>query len=65
MLKPVNVFIGKGLYVHLQEEEHKPKSQKKIPEKVLKEVFEPNVQEDDPLSVLTALIGQVPNKCRF
>lgn len=41
-----------------QEEERKPKIQKKVKEEV-KEVCEPKLQEDDPLSVLTAIIAQV------
>ncbi|KAI3367183.1 hypothetical protein L3Q82_008235 [Scortum barcoo] len=43
------------------EEERKPKTQKKVKEED-KEVCEPKVQEDDPLSVLTAVIAQEPSK---
>lgn len=41
-----------------QEEDVKPKTQKKVKE-LEKEVHEPKLQEDDPLSVLTAIIAQV------
>lgn len=41
-----------------QEEERKPKTQNKV-KKEVKEVCEPKLQEDDPLSVLTAIIAQV------
>ncbi|XP_065822433.1 ubiquitin carboxyl-terminal hydrolase 40 isoform X2 [Labrus bergylta] len=44
-----------------QEEECKPKTQMKVKEKV-KEACEPKLQEDDPLSVLTAIIAQEPSK---
>ncbi|XP_034531244.1 ubiquitin carboxyl-terminal hydrolase 40 isoform X2 [Notolabrus celidotus] len=43
------------------EDECKPKTQKKAKEKV-KEACEPKLQEDDPLSVLTAIIAQEPSK---
>lgn len=43
---------------HCQEEDCKPKTQKKVKEEVIK-VCEPKLQADDPLSVLTALIAQV------
>ncbi|XP_041669120.1 ubiquitin carboxyl-terminal hydrolase 40 [Cheilinus undulatus] len=43
------------------EEECKPKTQKKAKEKV-REACEPKLQEDDPLSVLTAIIAQEPSK---
>ncbi|XP_028251645.1 ubiquitin carboxyl-terminal hydrolase 40 isoform X2 [Parambassis ranga] len=43
------------------EEDVKPKTQKKVKE-VEKEVYEPKLQEDDPLSVLTAIIAQEPSK---
>ncbi|XP_041809332.1 ubiquitin carboxyl-terminal hydrolase 40 isoform X1 [Chelmon rostratus] len=45
-----------------QEEECKPKTQKKVKEEVKKEASEPKLQEDDPLSVLTAIIAQEPSK---
>lgn len=41
-----------------QEEDCKPKTQRKVKEEA-KEVCEPKLQEDDPLSVLTAIIAQV------
>ncbi|XP_019110038.2 ubiquitin carboxyl-terminal hydrolase 40 isoform X1 [Larimichthys crocea] len=44
------------------EEECKPKTQKKVKEDVKKEACEPKLQEDDPLSVLTAIISQEPLK---
>ncbi|XP_051242887.1 ubiquitin carboxyl-terminal hydrolase 40 isoform X2 [Dicentrarchus labrax] len=43
------------------EEDCKPKTQKKVKEEVKKEVCEPKLQEDDPLSVLTAIIAQEPS----
>ncbi|XP_049452493.1 ubiquitin carboxyl-terminal hydrolase 40 isoform X1 [Epinephelus fuscoguttatus] len=43
------------------EEECKPKTQRKVKEEV-KKMCEPKVQEDDPLSVLTAIIAQEPSK---
>ncbi|XP_035023550.2 ubiquitin carboxyl-terminal hydrolase 40 isoform X1 [Hippoglossus stenolepis] len=43
------------------EEDCKPKTQKKVKEEV-KEAFEPKLQEDDPLSVLTTIIAQEPSK---
>ncbi|XP_074548173.1 ubiquitin carboxyl-terminal hydrolase 40 isoform X2 [Halichoeres trimaculatus] len=43
------------------EEESKPKTQKKAKDNV-KETCEPRLQEDDPLSVLTAIIAQEPSK---
>ncbi|CAJ1073333.1 ubiquitin carboxyl-terminal hydrolase 40 isoform X1 [Xyrichtys novacula] len=43
------------------EEDCKPKTQKKAKERV-KEACEPKLQEDDPLSVLTAIIAQEPSK---
>ncbi|XP_044231472.1 ubiquitin carboxyl-terminal hydrolase 40 [Thunnus albacares] len=43
------------------EEESKPKMQKKVKEEV-KEVCEPKLKEDDPLSVLTTIIAQEPSK---
>ncbi|XP_029350343.1 ubiquitin carboxyl-terminal hydrolase 40 [Echeneis naucrates] len=43
------------------EEDCKPKTQRKVKEEV-KEVCEPKLQEDDPLSVLTAIISQDPSK---
>ncbi|XP_029317046.1 ubiquitin carboxyl-terminal hydrolase 40 isoform X2 [Cottoperca gobio] len=43
------------------EEEHKPKTQKKFKEEV-KQVCEPKLKEDDPLSVITAIIAQEPSK---
>ncbi|XP_008275139.1 ubiquitin carboxyl-terminal hydrolase 40 isoform X2 [Stegastes partitus] len=43
------------------EEDCKPKTQKKVKEEV-KEVCEPKLQEDDPLSVLTAVIAQESSK---
>ncbi|KAM4542615.1 ubiquitin carboxyl-terminal hydrolase 40 isoform 2-T2 [Odontesthes bonariensis] len=42
-------------------EDYKPKTQKKVKEEV-KESCEPKVQEDDPLSVLTAIIAQESSK---
>ncbi|TKS86780.1 Ubiquitin carboxyl-terminal hydrolase 40 [Collichthys lucidus] len=45
-----------------QEEDCKPKTQKKVKEEVKKEACEPKLQEDDPLSVLTAIISQEPSK---
>ncbi|KAG8013265.1 Ubiquitin carboxyl-terminal hydrolase 40 [Nibea albiflora] len=44
------------------EEECKPKTQKKVKEEVKTEACEPQLQEDDPLSVLTAIISQEPSK---
>uniref|UniRef100_A0A671TUG1 Ubiquitin specific peptidase 40 n=1 Tax=Sparus aurata TaxID=8175 RepID=A0A671TUG1_SPAAU len=44
------------------EEEYKLKSQKKGKEDFKKDVCEPKLQEDDPLSVLTAIIAQEPSK---
>ncbi|XP_069563342.1 ubiquitin carboxyl-terminal hydrolase 40 isoform X2 [Brachyistius frenatus] len=44
-----------------QEEDCKPKPQRKIKEQV-KEVCEPTLQEDDPLSVLTAIISKESSK---
>lgn len=41
-----------------QEEDCKPKAQKKVKEEV-EEVREPKLKEDDPLSVLTTIISQV------
>ena len=41
-----------------QEEDCKPKTQRKVKEEV-KEAFEPKLLEDDPLSVLTTIIAQV------
>ncbi|XP_022056802.2 ubiquitin carboxyl-terminal hydrolase 40 isoform X2 [Acanthochromis polyacanthus] len=43
------------------EEDCKPKTQKKVREEV-KEVCEPKLQEDDPLSVLIAIIAQESSK---
>ncbi|XP_059209927.1 ubiquitin carboxyl-terminal hydrolase 40 [Centropristis striata] len=43
------------------EEECKPKTQKKVKEEV-KQMCEPKLQEDDPLSVITAIIAQEPSK---
>ncbi|XP_026161733.1 ubiquitin carboxyl-terminal hydrolase 40 isoform X2 [Mastacembelus armatus] len=43
------------------EEECKPKTQKKVKEEV-KDVCEPKVQENDPLSVLSTIIAQEPSK---
>ncbi|KAF1374703.1 hypothetical protein PFLUV_G00231860 [Perca fluviatilis] len=43
------------------EEECKPKTQKKVKEEV-KQICEPKLQEDDPLSVITAIIAQEPSK---
>ncbi|XP_054470070.1 ubiquitin carboxyl-terminal hydrolase 40 isoform X2 [Anoplopoma fimbria] len=43
------------------EEECKPKTQKKVKEEV-KQMCAPKIQEDDPLSVLTAIIAQEPSK---
>ncbi|KAG7224082.1 hypothetical protein INR49_019817 [Caranx melampygus] len=43
------------------EEDCKPKTQRKVKEEA-KEVCEPKLQEDDPLSVLTAIIAQEPSK---
>ena len=44
-----------------QEDDGKPKTQKKIREEV-KDTCDPKLQEDDPLSVLTAVIAQVYNQ---
>nr|XP_046268138.1 ubiquitin carboxyl-terminal hydrolase 40 isoform X2 [Scatophagus argus] len=44
------------------EEEYKPKTQRKVKEEVRREVREPILQEDNPLSVLTAIIAQEPSK---
>ncbi|XP_068194600.1 ubiquitin carboxyl-terminal hydrolase 40 isoform X2 [Antennarius striatus] len=44
------------------EEECKLKIQKKVKEEVKNEVCGPKLQEDDPLSVLTAIIAQEPSK---
>lgn len=41
-----------------QEEDCKPKTQKKVKEEV-KELCEPKLKDDDPLSVLTTIIAQV------
>ncbi|KAM4540583.1 ubiquitin carboxyl-terminal hydrolase 40 isoform 2-T2 [Fundulus diaphanus] len=49
-----------GLWEPL-EEDCKPKTQKKIKEEV-KESSEPNLQEDDPLSIITAIIAQESSK---
>nr|XP_019953723.1 PREDICTED: ubiquitin carboxyl-terminal hydrolase 40 isoform X1 [Paralichthys olivaceus] len=43
------------------EEDCKPKTQRKVKE-VVNEAFEPKLQEDDPLSVLTSIISQDPSK---
>ncbi|XP_031703840.1 ubiquitin carboxyl-terminal hydrolase 40 isoform X1 [Anarrhichthys ocellatus] len=43
------------------EEECKPKTQKKVTEEV-KPTCEPKLQEDDPLSVIAAIIAQEPSK---
>ncbi|KAK2826421.1 hypothetical protein Q5P01_020635 [Channa striata] len=43
------------------EEDCKPKTQKKVKE-VVKEVCEPKLQTDDPLSVITAIVAQEPSK---
>ncbi|XP_032355468.1 ubiquitin carboxyl-terminal hydrolase 40 isoform X1 [Etheostoma spectabile] len=43
------------------EEEIKPKTQKKVKEEV-KQICELKLQEDDPLSVITAIIAQEPSK---
>ncbi|XP_044023180.1 ubiquitin carboxyl-terminal hydrolase 40 isoform X1 [Siniperca chuatsi] len=43
------------------EKESKPKTKKKVKEEV-KEVCEPKLKEDDPLSVLTAIIAEEPSK---
>lgn len=45
-----------------QEEEYKPKCLKKTKEEVKKDTCEPKLQEDDPLSVVTAIIAQVMQK---
>lgn len=42
-----------------QEEEFKPKCQKKAKKEVNADTCEPKLHEDDPLSVITALIAQV------
>ncbi|KAM3594008.1 uncharacterized protein V6R79_000611 [Siganus canaliculatus] len=43
------------------EEEIKPKIQKKVKVDIKKEVGGPNLQEDDPLSVIAAIISQEPS----
>ncbi|KAM8914024.1 ubiquitin carboxyl-terminal hydrolase 40 isoform 2-T2 [Spinachia spinachia] len=43
------------------EEERKPKTQKKSRDEV-EQMCEPKLQEDDPLSVITAIIAQEPSK---
>ncbi|XP_074516578.1 ubiquitin carboxyl-terminal hydrolase 40 isoform X1 [Sebastes fasciatus] len=43
------------------EEDCKPKTQKKVKEEV-KQMCEPKLQEDDPLSVITVIIAQEPSK---
>lgn len=42
-----------------QAKEYKRNTQRKVKEEVKKEACEPKLQEDDPLSVLTAIIAQV------
>lgn len=44
---------------YFQEEEYKPKCQKKAKKEVNTDTCEPRLHEDDPLSVITALIAQV------
>ncbi len=44
---------------HCQEEESKPKTQKKVKAEFKKDMNEPKLHEDDPLAVLTAIIAQV------
>ncbi|XP_029688638.1 ubiquitin carboxyl-terminal hydrolase 40 isoform X2 [Takifugu rubripes] len=44
------------------EEEYKPKCQKKAKKEVNTDTCEPKLHEDDPLSVITALIAQEPSK---
>lgn len=44
---------------YFQEEEYKPKCQKKAKKEVDTDTCEPKLHEDDPLSVITALISQV------
>lgn len=43
---------------HCQEEDCKPKTQKKAKVE-FKEVLEPKLHEDDPLSIVTTIIAQV------
>lgn len=45
-----------------QEVEYKPKCQRKAQEEVNTDTCEPKLHEDDPLSVVTALIAQVVQK---
>lgn len=54
-----------GSFDCFQEEEYKPKCPKKTQIEVKKDTCEPKLHEDDPLSVVTAIIAQVVQNNKF